>query len=198
MSIAIPKFKYLCLNTVLQIESKITLLCLCTLGFAVTLAVLSVLNSIESSQVKVYATGLQYFASVVIALHWLPQIWVTYSLGSLGSLSYLMLLVQSFGSLLTAYNVCGGFECSWQTWLPYIVASLMLSALVVLATFQWVHRKRLQRNRVQSSRTTAKSSVVSTGAGSESLRDVDLNSDDEVEEDSRESGALESPVVSRH
>jgi len=83
---------------------------------------------IDSNEVNDYGVAITLTSSVTIAYHWMPQIYATYKLRRLGSLSLVMLFIQSTGSLLVAFSESshGGPEL----WLPFVVVAIMQYILI--------------------------------------------------------------------
>lgn len=79
-----------------------------------------------------YASGLSILGSVITSVHWLPQIYETWLLGSLGSLSFWMLLLQCGGCILVFFNVKSG---GMIVGIPFLLASLMMFILMCMAGY---------------------------------------------------------------
>jgi len=79
-----------------------------------------------------YGWSLSLFAAALICLHWIPQIYETCELRSLGSLSLAMLIIQAIGCILTLVNVS---SAGFIVGMPYLIASCMMC---ILCGMSWV------------------------------------------------------------
>jgi len=123
---------------------------------------LALLVGLDSAWTTDYALGAGITASILIALHWFPQIITTYRHHALGSLSLPMLILQSGGSVLTAYNLSthGG----WEVFLPYLVVATMQGTLIgVIFYIYCVEKKDVPLLSVQTNQSDV-SEVIITGA----------------------------------
>ena len=119
-----------------------------------------------------YSTGLMITSSLVTTLHWIPQIRETWKLQRLGSLSLLTLLLQSGGSVLTAYNLIGtsDFASQWYIPTPYLVGAFMMFIVIAVAGyFSLLRRWRLQL--LRQLRGSGESDTVSPLVASSSTDD---------------------------
>jgi len=127
------------------------------LFFAGLLCVLIFTLGLDASVTHGYGVSLAIFASLLVSFHWLPQIYETYRLKTLGSLSFIMLALQSSGSVLTAFNLSS--HGGWDVWLPYVVAAAMMYVLVFQGIAYWwrdrQHKKFLLKNSRFDDETTA-------------------------------------------
>eukprot|EP00457_Paulinella_chromatophora_P006815 gb/GEZN01006834.1/.p1 GENE.gb/GEZN01006834.1/~~gb/GEZN01006834.1/.p1 ORF type:complete len:303 (-),score=24.98 gb/GEZN01006834.1/:626-1534(-) len=77
-----------------------------------------------------YGEGLGIFTGCLISVHWLPQLWTSWKLGHPGSLSVTMLILQSSGSVVAAYNEYQHGPADWDVWGPYLVVATMMYTLL--------------------------------------------------------------------
>jgi hypothetical protein len=81
-----------------------------------------------------------------VVLQWAPQIWTTWKLQAVGSLSVLMLSIQLPGTLLVIYFLGAVNNAHWSTLLPYVVTSLEFTLLIALCLFfmarDWWRRRK--------------------------------------------------------
>lgn len=80
-----------------------------------------------------FLLGLAGTACVIV--QWTPQIWTTWKLKAVGSLSLLMLLIQLPGTLIVIYFQGFVNSAHWSTVLPYIVTAIQFFILIALCLF---------------------------------------------------------------
>jgi len=88
---------------------------------------------LDNDGVKYYGLSLSGVAGLSLCYHWLPQIYETWKLRKLGSLSFIMLILQSTGCVLTAYNLSSHVD--WTGWLPLLLAAFMQYCLMFLVIY---------------------------------------------------------------
>lgn len=81
--------------------------------------------------------------TVAVIVQWAPQIWTTFKLGSAGSLSVVMLLIQLPGTVAVIYFQAYVNKAHWSTVLPYIVSVIEFVILISLCFF-YMARDRYQ------------------------------------------------------
>ena len=109
-----------------------------SLGFLIVNAALAgLLNSVwratRSAQWIGFLLGMAGTACVIV--QWAPQIWTTWKLQAVGSLSLLMLIIQLPGTLIVIYFQSFVNGAHWSTVLPYVVTTLEFIALIALCVF---------------------------------------------------------------
>lgn len=95
----------------------------------------------ESAIVWRYGIFNEVVASVILLSHWLLQMWETWSLQSVGSLSVFSLIIGCIGNLLNAYSfgVHGGFAVAASN----LVAGIMIGCTCALAGYvEMLERRR--------------------------------------------------------
>jgi len=96
---------------------------------------------LDNSAVQDYALTLSGLASLSLCYHWLPQIYETYKLKRLGSLSFLMIMIQSTGCVLTAYNLSA--HGGWTIWVPLLIAAFMQYTLMIVIIYLHVTKQNI-------------------------------------------------------
>lgn len=93
-----------------------------------------------------WANFLGSVSGALAAVQYLPQIYYTWRLGDVKSLSVVTMLIQVPGAFLFAFSLWlrVGWE-GWSTWLVYIVTGLLQAMLLVLAINYWIERKRAEK-----------------------------------------------------
>ena len=77
-----------------------------------------------------------------------PQIWKTYHMKRVGSLSILMIGLQGGGAALTAYFF--SLDADWVVWLPFVIASVLLTILFLLALYYTLQERKAEKLRMES------------------------------------------------
>ncbi|KAH9807835.1 hypothetical protein Tdes44962_MAKER06351 [Teratosphaeria destructans] len=90
-----------------------------------------------------WANFLGTIAGVMAAVQYLPQIWHTWRLGDVKSLSVITMLIQVPGAFLFAFSLWQrvGWE-GWSTWLVFIITGCLQSALLAMAISYHFQGKR--------------------------------------------------------
>lgn len=78
-----------------------------------------------------WANVLGIMATVLAAIQYLPQIWTTWNLGHVGSLSIPMMLIQTPGSFVWAGSLAARLGAEgWSTWGVYLVTGCLQGCLL--------------------------------------------------------------------
>lgn len=91
-----------------------------------------------------WANLLGIMATVLAAIQYVPQIWMTYHLKHVGSLSIPMMCIQTPGGFLFAASLFArlGWE-GWSTWVIYLItASMQGSVLIMGVYYEYTARRR--------------------------------------------------------
>jgi hypothetical protein len=83
-----------------------------------------------------WANTLGVGATILAAIQYFPQIWMTYTLAHVGSLSIPMMLIQTPGSFVWAGSLAArlGVE-GWSTWGIFLVTGCLQGCLLVMAIY---------------------------------------------------------------
>ncbi|KAF4126503.1 CTNS protein [Geosmithia morbida] len=96
-----------------------------------------------------WANILGVMGALLAAVQYLPQIWTTYHLKHVGSLSIPMMFIQTPGGLVFAASLYArlGVE-GWSTWLIYLLASAMQGTVLAMAIYYEIQNRnqRAQAN----------------------------------------------------
>jgi uncharacterized protein with PQ loop repeat len=96
-----------------------------------------------------YADALGIISAIVAALQYAPQIWTTYRLKHIGSISIPWLIIQTPGGLASMAALIGRPGTDWTTWLSGVGTFLGQAVLLVVcccwAWRDWRARKREER-----------------------------------------------------
>lgn len=116
------------------------------LSIIVTLAVSLAILFGASKYAQSWANILGTVAGVLSGVQYLPQIWYTYQMGDIKSLSIETMIIQVPGAFLFALSLWlrVGLE-GWATWLVYIITGILQGVLLGLAITYWVAKRRKDR-----------------------------------------------------
>ena len=92
-----------------------------------------------------WAHFLGIFGTCLAAIQFLPQIWTTWKLQEVGSLSIPMMCIQTPGSFVWVGSLAArlGWE-AWSTWGIYLVTGVLQGCLLVMGiTFELRSRKKV-------------------------------------------------------
>jgi uncharacterized protein with PQ loop repeat len=109
-----------------------------TMGFVVFNIVLAgLLNVVWKAGAVASWIGflLGILGTICVVVQWAPQIWTTWKLQAVGSLSILMLIIQLPGTLLVIYFQGVLNKAHWSTLLPYAVTAAEFTILIGLCGF---------------------------------------------------------------
>ena len=90
-------------------------------------------------------------AGLLSTIQYLPQIWYTYQLGDIKSLSIVTMLIQVPGSFLWAFSLwqrVGGD--GWSTWVVYIISGVLQGVLLSMGVTYYIANRRRNANEVES------------------------------------------------
>lgn len=90
-------------------------------------------------------------SSLGTVLQWAPQIYRTYKLKHVGALSIPMIILQAIGAVLTAVFFYADAPDS-LTWLPFVIATVLITTLCIMAVYYWIQDKRREKNERLSER----------------------------------------------
>lgn len=115
-------------------------------GALVTLIASIIFVSALSSYAQRWANFLGFVSSGMALIQYMPQIYYTYHLGDVKSLSLLTMLIQIPGSFLFAFSLWlhVGWE-GWSAWAQCIVTAVLQCTLFVLAMYYTVQQRSSER-----------------------------------------------------
>ncbi|KAI1828522.1 ATP synthase F0 [Xylaria intraflava] len=91
------------------------------------------------SHLGAWANTLGIMSAVLAAIQYLPQIWTTYKLKHAGSLSILMMTIQTPGGFLFAASLAARLGWGgWSSWGVYVLTAVMQGILLTMAIrYEW-------------------------------------------------------------
>lgn len=128
----------------LRAQVLLALVLIVALIFSATSATLYYGLNLSTKTLATWGRAIGILSAIVVIVQWMPQIFTTFQLGSAGSLSVVMLLIQLPGCLLTVFfqAVIGGAD--FTTWGPYLITSINLTILIIMCLVFWIRN----RNRI--------------------------------------------------
>jgi uncharacterized protein with PQ loop repeat len=115
-----------------------------------TLSALLAVGIASLAMIAIYPHHTQTWANILGAvstclstIQYLPQIWYTFRLGDIKSLSVGTMMIQVPGAFVFAFSLWlrVGWE-GWSTWLVYIITGFLQGTLLALAISYWLARRR--------------------------------------------------------
>jgi hypothetical protein len=125
----------------LRAQIILGLVILIALIFSATSATLYYGLNLSAKTLATFGRAIGILSAIVVVVQWTPQIFTTFQLGSAGSLSVVMLLIQLPGCLLTVFfqAVIGGADIT--TWGPYLVSAINTMILIVMCGVFWLRNR---------------------------------------------------------
>jgi len=95
-----------------------------------------------------YSYILGFISAIVVLIQFTPQIYITFKLKKSGSLSLIMLIIQTPGTWVwLVYLVVAGEN--WSTWLSTLVAAIQVTILLCQVLYYDHIVKRFKKTKVQ-------------------------------------------------
>jgi hypothetical protein len=121
----------------------VTIACVIHAIIVLVLSICFVLVSTESA-LQAWANVLGVFAAILSSIQYFPQIYTTFRLRRVGSLSIPMMCIQTPGSLVWASSLAArlGME-GWSSWGVYVVTALLQGTLLAMGVyFEYINPKK--------------------------------------------------------
>jgi len=114
-------------------QTALTVAFVCLLHGLATIFISAGLILARPHHLGTWANVLGIMATILAAIQYLPQIWMTYRLGHVGSLSIPMMLIQTPGSFVWSASLAArlGIE-GWSTWGVFLVTGCLQGCLLVM------------------------------------------------------------------
>ncbi|KAK4651833.1 hypothetical protein QC762_600190 [Podospora pseudocomata] len=104
-------------------------------GLAVIL-VTGILSTLAKDHLEIWANVLGVMAALLAAVQYVPQIWTTYHLKHVGSLSIPMMCIQTPGGFLFAASLFARLGLAgWSSWGIFVLTATMQGLLLYLAIY---------------------------------------------------------------
>jgi hypothetical protein len=114
-------------------RTAVTVAFVCLLHGLATILISAALALSRPHYLGAWANLLGISATILAAIQYVPQIWMTYNLGHVGSLSIPMMLIQTPGSFVWSASLAArlGIE-GWSTWGVFLVTGCLQGCLLVM------------------------------------------------------------------
>ncbi|KAI9748655.1 MAG: hypothetical protein M1835_001739 [Candelina submexicana] len=149
----------------------ITITAICLLHILLIFLLSLYMVILHPSATQNYANILGIVATILSSIQYLPQLYTTFTLGSVESLSIPMMCIQTPGSFIWAASLAArlGKE-GWSAWGVYVVTGTLQGGLLVMGiSFELRDRRRriMEENEGGGDRMGANGGVGNDGAGVE-------------------------------
>lgn len=126
-----------------QWHTAVTVGLLCLLHGLIVIILTAIFAVTMNSHLTFWANFLGVMGAALAAVQYIPQIWTTYHLKHVGSLSIPMMCIQTPGGLLFAANLFMrlGWE-GWSTWGIYLLTATMQGCLLAMAVYYKVQSRQ--------------------------------------------------------
>ncbi|RAO64760.1 uncharacterized protein BHQ10_000772 [Talaromyces amestolkiae] len=107
------------------------------LAHAVIVLIVSLVVAIKHpSNLQTWANVLGIMSAVLASIQYFPQIWTTFRLQKVGSLSIPMMCIQTPGSLVWAASLAQRLGAEgWSAWGVYVITALLQGTLLVMGIY---------------------------------------------------------------
>ncbi|KAI9052912.1 hypothetical protein LZ554_003184 [Drepanopeziza brunnea f. sp. 'monogermtubi'] len=114
-------------------RTAVTVAFLCLLHGLVVIIISMALVISRPHHLGTWANALGIMATVLAGIQYIPQIWMTWHLGHIGSLSIPMMLIQTPGSFVWSGSLAArlGLE-GWSTWGVFLVTGCLQGCLLIM------------------------------------------------------------------
>jgi hypothetical protein len=114
----------------------------CLLHGLLIIVLTSLFQSVWASQMPAWANFLGVMAAALAAVQYIPQIWTTYHLKHVGSLSIPMMCIQTPGGLLFAGSLFARLGWGgWSSWGIFVLTAIMQGILLGLGIYYEIKRR---------------------------------------------------------
>lgn len=169
-----------------QWRTAVTVVCAAIGHFTITFIISVIMLARFPTHLQTWANILGVACAILASLQYFPQIWTTFKLRHVGSLSVPMMMIQVPGSFIMATSLAVRLGLNgWSTWAVYVVSGTLQGCLLTEALWFQSH----ERDEAQS----RKSSLV----GDQGSLNGDLGPEDTVSGHVEDQPDEESPLLGR-
>lgn len=127
-------------------KTAVTVAFLCLLHGLITVIVSATLIMAYPHHLGIWANILGVTATILAAIQYLPQIWMTWTLGHVGSLSIPMMLIQTPGSFVWSGSLAYRYGAEgWSNWGVFLVTGCLQGCLLAMGICFEVKARREKR-----------------------------------------------------
>ncbi|KAK2738023.1 hypothetical protein FQN57_007289 [Myotisia sp. PD_48] len=162
----------------------VAVICVVYTIFVATLASVVILEYPSSRQL--WANILGIMSTILSSIQYFPQIYTTFRLRSVGSLSIVTMLIQTPGSLIWAASLAGrlGIE-GWSTWGVFVVTAMLQGTLLIMCIyFEHINPQKSPKLRPVKPIDHSRSNTYGTMDSDRTLQDDDDSEDRPLLQDS--------------
>ncbi|KAI5787153.1 hypothetical protein EDC01DRAFT_660754 [Geopyxis carbonaria] len=95
----------------------------------------------------VWANFLGVQSTVLASIQYIPQLWTTWRLKHVGSLSIPMMCIQTPGSFVWVVSLATREGTAWSTWVTYLITGILQGCLLIMC-ITWEMKERADRKKV--------------------------------------------------
>ncbi|POS88231.1 hypothetical protein EPUL_000130 [Erysiphe pulchra] len=123
-------------------KTAVVVTCICLAHALVVVIISTCLVLFRPTYLGAWADFLGILAAVLSIIQYLPQIWTTWKLGHVGSLSIPMMLIQTPGSFVWAGSLAERLGTGgWSTWGVFLMTGCLQGSLLVMGIFFELRRR---------------------------------------------------------
>ncbi|KAI9641713.1 hypothetical protein NHQ30_009569 [Ciborinia camelliae] len=128
-------------------RTAVTIALVCLFHGFVTIVVSVSLALARPNFLGGWANVLGIIATILAGIQYLPQIWLTYNLGHIGSLSIPMMLIQTPGSFVWSASLFARLGSGgWSTWGVFLVTGCLQGCLLAMGISFELKARRARQN----------------------------------------------------
>ncbi|RPA91799.1 hypothetical protein L873DRAFT_1751499 [Choiromyces venosus 120613-1] len=101
-------------------------------------------------QLIAWANFLGVQSTILASLQYFPQLYTTWTLKHVGSLSIPMMCIQTPGSFIWAVSLASREGTKWSSWIPFVVTGVLQGVLLVMC-IMWELKERKDRKAITES-----------------------------------------------
>jgi len=137
-----------------------------------------------------WANFLGIFSTILASIQYFPQIWTTWNLKRVGSLSIPMMCIQTPGSFVWAGSLAKRFGMEgWSAWGVYLVTGTLQGSLLVMGSYFEIMFKRRERKELQG-RMAYPYGPSSSGIGTEIVSNQETETENAQQDATEETPLL--------
>ena len=149
---------------------------------------------LRPSHAQWWANFLGIFSTILASIQYFPQIWTTWNLKRVGSLSIPMMCIQTPGSFVWAGSLAKRFGAEgWSAWGVYLVTGCLQGSLLVMGAYFEIMFRRRERDELRG-RVVYGARTSTSGIGSEFLGGDGDGREVEVD-DGRQDATEQTPLL---
>lgn len=115
-------------------------------GFLTAILNIVIINK-NPDALQSYANVLGILATVLASIQYLPQLYTTFKLKAVGSLSIPMMCIQTPGSFLWAGSLAARVGwVGWSTWFVYVVTGILQGGVLGMGIFFELRNRKMRKN----------------------------------------------------